>query len=82
MKAFRLFALISLCTLSLAQQGPSSKGSETVARPRRPGASAPAPEPDQPKIPSQFPKKDGELPQGVPTFTADVLTVSVDGKPC
>jgi Ca-activated chloride channel family protein len=83
MKAFRVIALISLCSLGAvvflrAQQGPNSKGSETVARPRRPGASAPATEPDQPKIPSKFPKKDGELPQDVPTFSADVLTVSVD----
>jgi len=78
MKVFRTFAFISLCSLGLAQQGPSSNGSETVARPRKPGAAAPAAEPDQPKIPSKFPKKDGELPEGVPTFTADVLTVTVD----
>ena len=83
MKALRVFALISLCSLgaavfSRAQQGPNSKGSETVARPRKPGAAAPATEPDRPKIPSKFPKKDGELPEGVPTFTADVLTISVD----
>ena len=41
-----------------AQQGPNSDSSTTVARPRKPGAngSAPAPEPDQAKIPSKFGK--------------------------
>jgi Ca-activated chloride channel family protein len=83
MKAFRVIALVSLCSLGVvmllrAKQGPNSKGSETVARPRKPGAGAPTTEPDQPKVPSKFPKKDGDLPQDVPTFTADVLTVSVD----
>ncbi len=64
-----------------AQQGPNSDSSTTVARPRKPGASgsAPAPEPDKAKIPSKFGKpKDGALPDGVPTFRSDAITVSVD----
>ena len=85
MKTLRVLALVLLCVFGLtvfvlAQQGPKTDGSETVARPRRPGANPKAPaEPDQPKIPSQFGKaKEGNLPEGVPTFKSDVLTVSVD----
>jgi Ca-activated chloride channel family protein len=84
MKSFRVIALVSLCALGLtvlvpAQQGPNSRGSETVARPKKSGTAAPVPEPSQPKIPSRFPKKNaGDLPEGVPTFTSDVLTVNVD----
>ena len=63
----------------LAQQGPKSDSSATVARPRKPtSANAPAAEPDQPKIPSKFGKKDGDLPADAPTFRSDVLTVTVD----
>lgn len=64
-----------------AQQGPKSDSSTTVARPRKPNAngSAPAPEPAQAKIPSKFGKpKDSELPEGVPTFRSDAITVTVD----
>lgn len=64
-----------------AQQGPKSDSSTTVARPRKPNANggAPAPEPDQAKIPSKFGKpKDSELPEGVPTFRSDAITVTVD----
>jgi len=63
-----------------AQQGPGSSQSETVAKPRKKnpttGEAAP-PEPDQPKIPSKFPKKK-DLPDEAPTFRADVTTVTVD----
>jgi Ca-activated chloride channel homolog len=64
-----------------AQQGPGSQQSETVAKPRKkaPTGDTTAPvEEDQPKIPSKFPKKGKELPEGTPTFRADVLSVSVD----
>lgn len=64
-----------------AQQGPKSDSSTTVARPRKPNAngSTPAPEPDQAKIPSKFGKpKDTDLPEGVPTFRSDAITVTVD----
>ncbi len=64
-----------------AQQGPNSDSSTTVARPRKPGVngSAPAPVPAEAKIPSKFNKpKDGELPEGVPTFRSDAITVTVD----
>jgi VWFA-related protein len=60
-----------------AQQGPTSQSSETVSKPRK-KAPGEAPEPDEPKIPSKFGKKDKELPEGTPTFRSDVMTVSVD----
>ncbi len=86
MKYSRVPALLALyaassAAIALAQQGPNSDSSTTVARPRKPGSNNPnAPaEPDQPKIPSQFGKaKEGELPSGTPTFRADALTVTVD----
>lgn len=66
-----------------AQQGPGSQSSETVAKPRKknPATGEPVePDTDQAKIPSRFPKagKGKELPEGTPTFRADVTTVSVD----
>jgi Ca-activated chloride channel family protein len=72
---------LGLEALLAAQQGPNSDSSATVARPRKPGSSgtaAPAEQQEQPKIPSKFGKKDGQLPEGVPTFRTDVLTVTVD----
>lgn len=81
MKARRLLTLIPLllvAALLWAQQGPLNTGSETVARPRKGATTAPA-EAEQPKIPSKFSKKGpDELPDGVPTFTTDAVTVSVD----
>ncbi len=85
MKPLRVFALFALASLALpemfAQQGPVTQGSETVAKPKRKpdssetDAAAPA-NPDNGKIPSKFDKKN--LPQGVPVFHTDALTVSVD----
>jgi len=62
--------------LSFAQQGPASKSSETVARPRKKGDPVEA---EQPKIPTKFGKKeDKALPEGMPTFRSDVNTVNLD----
>jgi Ca-activated chloride channel homolog len=64
-----------------AQQGPGSQSSETVAKPRKKsptGDTDTPPEPDQPKIQSKFPKKGKDLPEGTPTFRADVTSVTVD----
>jgi VWFA-related protein len=71
--------LVTLVYTLSAQQGPGSSQSETVAKPRKknPGSEPTAPEPDQEKIPSKFPKKK-ELPEGTPTYRADVTSVSVD----
>jgi VWFA-related protein len=74
-------ALIIPLALLWAQQGPQSRSSETVARPRKGPASADAPgeAPAGDKIPSKFGKKKlDELPEGLPTFRSDVTTVEVD----
>jgi VWFA-related protein len=79
MKATRYLALIPLFLAGIllwAQQGPRSTGSETVARPKKGSPSTPA-EREQEKIPSQY-KRDKQLPEGVPTFSTDAVTVSVD----
>lgn len=88
MKYLRVFAfflpgLLSVVLL-LEAQGPKNQGSETVARPRKKGADTPDPaarpaeDPQQSKIPSKYSKKGGELPQGVPTFSTDATTVTVE----
>jgi Ca-activated chloride channel family protein len=85
MKAFKVPAVKILLALGLsvtlaAQQGPNNDSSTTVARPRRPAGNGTEPvEPDQAKIPSKFSKpKDGQLPEGSPTFRSDAITVTVD----
>lgn len=82
MRAFRFIAIFSACALGLtllsrAQQGPlgSGSGSETVAKPKNPSSGGAA-EPEAPKIPSKFEKKD--TPANVPVFKTDANTVSVD----
>ena len=77
MKAFRVLAIFSIAALVWAQ-GPPTSGSETVARPKtKTGDATPdAPAADAAKIPSAFSKKD--VPQGVPVFSTDALTISVD----
>ena len=82
MKASRISLLVLAGSLSVAlvvvAQGPKNDGSETVARPKKGGAtSTPAEAPDQAKIPSQY-KKDKGLPQGVATYSTDAVTVTVD----
>jgi Ca-activated chloride channel homolog len=91
MKAFRVLAIFCLAFLMFAEQGPITQSSDTVARPKKKiddsttnvetpaSAAAPAPTPapaDPEKIPSKFNKKD--IPQGVPVFSTDSVTVSVD----
>jgi Ca-activated chloride channel family protein len=90
MRPLRSFVLGSFCILAvtaflpagllLAQEGPKSDSSVTVARPRRPNnTNTPAAEPDQAKIPSQYKKpNENQLPEGVPTFRTDAITVTVD----
>ncbi len=77
MRSFRILAVLGTC-LTLLAQGPGGQGSETVARPKKKtDADAPKPEATGEKIPSQFGKKK-EIPEGVPTFRTDAITVSVD----
>ncbi len=85
--------LLGLLACLLAQDGPGSVGSDTVARPRKPAADSsapatpapaatpatPAPAADLPKIPSRLaPKpKDDGGPPSA-TFSADTSLVTVD----
>jgi Ca-activated chloride channel homolog len=84
MKALRALAIISIFALAAAlfafAQGPVTQSSDTVAKKKKTASddsATPAPDPAAEKIPSKFGKKDS-LPQGVPTFRTDALTVSVD----
>src|ERR1700736_3944576 len=62
-----------------AQQDPGSQSSETVAKPRKKSPDGqPAEPPENEKIPSKFEKNKKDLPQNIPTFRSDVVTVSVD----
>jgi VWFA-related protein len=77
--AFLLAAVLASGSgLAFAQQGPRKEGSETVAKPRSKKGADSAPEQEQ-KIPSKLGKKDKTaLPEGVPTFRTDVVTVNLD----
>jgi len=82
MKFLRVLALLSagcvgFVVFSKAQQGPNNSGSETVARPRKGGSTAP--EPEQQKIPSKFSKKE-TTPEGTPVFSANATTVTVEAS--
>jgi VWFA-related protein len=79
MKYLRVLAALSACSLGFVvfshAQGPNNSGSESVARPKK--SNTPPPEAEQPKIPSKFSKKEN-IPEGVPTFSTDAITVTVD----
>ncbi len=93
MKAIRILAALSACTLGLVffsrAQGPIGGGSETVARPKKQSGSSsttsPTPDPDtaapaepvQPKIPSEY-GKNKNAPTPLATFASDATTVTVD----
>jgi Ca-activated chloride channel family protein len=84
MKASRISLLVLAASLSAAlvllAQGPVTGGSETVARPKKGNTTAPdapAEAPDKAKIPSQF-KKNKDLPEGIATYSAEAVTVTVD----
>ncbi|MEQ1948558.1 MAG: VWA domain-containing protein [Bryobacteraceae bacterium] len=77
-----LLLVLSVTAFLFAQQGPLNDSSTTVARPRKStDKGAPAPEPQQEKLPSKFGKakeEGGAIPEGVPTFRSDAITVTVD----
>ena len=75
MKAFRIFSIVCMASAVWAQ-GPVTQGTETVAKPKKSADSTDATPADGGKIPSKFNKKD--TPQGVPVFSTDAITVSVD----
>jgi Ca-activated chloride channel family protein len=68
--------LVAGLAVAAAQQGPSRQGSETVAKPRPKGETPADTTPAGPRIPSKFSTK--PLPEGVPSFKADVTTVTVE----
>jgi VWFA-related protein len=75
-----LVALTAGIAPGFAQGGPNKESTETVARPRRStnDPAAPAPEVEQPKIPSKYNKaKEGAIIEG-PSFRTDANTVTVD----
>ncbi len=82
MKVLRILAISSILAMAAAlfayAQGPVTQSSDTVAKKKKTAddSGTPAPEPDKEKIPSKFNKKD--VPHGVPTFSTDALTISVD----
>jgi Ca-activated chloride channel family protein len=82
------FSLVLALTAGIApayfQGGPNKESTESVAKPRRPASGQPAKdgqpaatEPEQPKIPSKFSRKEGANPEG-PNFRSDVNTVNLD----
>jgi len=82
MKALRLLSLMSAGCLSLAllltaQQGPTTKNGDTVARPK--SKTATPKEAELPPLPSVF-KRDKDLPPTgtEPTFRVDATTVTLD----
>jgi Ca-activated chloride channel homolog len=81
--AKKLSLLMAIClvagfTVAAQDQGPKKEGSETVARPRKKDSAA-EPATEAPKIPSKFERKNpADIPQGTPSFRADVTSVTVD----
>jgi Ca-activated chloride channel family protein len=75
--AFLVLLLAGVPVRFASAQGPGSQSSETVAKPRKKDAPADS-STDQPKIPSQFNKKDKDVPEGLPTFRSDVTTIQLD----
>ncbi len=77
-----LAGVLVFLDIAAAQQGPKSRSSETVARPRkRSGPATVTPEGDLPKVESEINKRkrdQTEVPLGAPTFRSDVTTVTVD----
>ncbi len=75
--AMGLVCLLVAADLLQAQAGPKKEGSETVARPRKKagGEAEPA---EETRIPSKFGKKKEAVPEDVPSFRTEVLTVSLD----
>ncbi len=80
-KSLKISLPLIVCLLAggvvAAQQGPKKEGSETVAKPRKPGEQPADQTPEGPKIPSKFGKKD-QPQEGGPSFKSDVTAVSVD----
>ena len=68
--------LLAFLSVSLPQEGPQSKTTETVAKPKK-KAEKPE-EAESAPIPSKFGKKEQPVPEGLPTFRSDVTTINLD----
>jgi VWFA-related protein len=78
MKSLRIVTVLTLASLAPFgwAQGTGTQSSETVAKPKKSGSPDSDTSADKEKIPSKYNKKD--VPQGVPVFSTDAITVSVD----
>ncbi len=81
MRPLRFFSLLSagclcLALVLMAQQGPTTKNGDTVARPKsKPGTA----EPEAPPLPSVFKRNKDLPPEGAePTFRVDATTITLD----
>lgn len=83
MRRFQILVAASVVSLLVAadllhaQAGPRKEGSETVARPRKKSAGEAEPA-EESKIPSKFGRKKEGVPEDVPSFRTEVMTVSLD----
>ncbi len=76
-----MFVALGITPAAVAQSGPQSGGTETVARPRSQGEEPRQADPDEelPPIPSEYNRRDlPVVPEDAPVFRADVTTVTVD----
>ena len=69
-------AFITVAFLLSGQEGPKQDVGETVAKPRKEGATDS--ETDLPKIPSKLNKNKADLPEGTPSFKVETNVVNVD----
>ena len=69
-------AFITVAFLLSGQEGPKQDVGETVAKPRKKGATDS--ETDLPKIPSKLNKNKADLPEGTPSFKVETNVVNVD----
>jgi Ca-activated chloride channel homolog len=72
------FAIASIYPfLVLAQEGPGSQSSESVAKPKKKTQDDTA-EPEKPPIPSEFKRPKEDVSTDTPTFRSNAVTVNVD----
>lgn len=63
----------------IAQEGPESQSSDSVAKPKNKPSDDTTPRPDEAPIPSEYKKsKEPDVPKDTPTFRSNATTVSVD----
>ena len=73
-------ALAVSAGLLIAQEQPNAEPGATVSRPRKPDNGDTNKDSDQPKIPSQYDRKNQVDTTGLPSFKSDVSIVTVDAS--